>query len=353
MLEEMKEVKVSIIVPVYNVEEYILRCVSSLVNQTLEEIEIIIINDGTKDNSIKLIKENFSDSRLIIIEQENMGLAEARNTGLKNAIGEYILFVDSDDFIDKNMCKVLYDNANNGDIIFSNYYSDYGTKKEEMNFSIKVNKYFGINLEKNIKYDGKYVYERSLAAVWDKLYKKSFLLKNNLFFTPKIVHEDLNFSLKAFLLTDNIYYYNESFYHYWQSNNNSIMNSMKKEREKESYQKIIDDLNEFLKTINDKFKKLRITLILNQYIGLISNLNESNLSKLEIENIIKNLKQAMNIKMYENEIKIIRHELLLLFNMRSFVKNITLSDVLFFKKEFNFMALCLKILRRKLFRKYF
>ncbi|MGF6905616.1 glycosyltransferase [Fusobacterium sp. PH5-44] len=353
MSGKIEKIKVSIVVPVYNVEKYILRCIDSLINQTLEDIEIIIVNDGTKDKSIKLIKENFSDARLVMIEQENMGLSEARNTGIRNARGNYILFVDSDDFIDNDMCKTLYENSNDGDIIFSNYYKYYKTKKEEINFSIKIQKYFGINIEKNIKYDGQYVYERSVAAVWDKLYKRDFLLRNNLFFTPKILHEDLNFSLKAFLLTENIYYYNKAFYNYWQENDNSIMNSMKNEVEVRSYQEIINDLKKFSETMNDNFKKLRIILIINQYKVIISALNKKNLEKIEIKNIIKNIKGCINFIKNDYERKIIKHELLLLLNMRPFVKNISIKDIFFFEKDTKFILLSSKILRRKILKKHY
>ena len=91
--------KLSIIVPVYNVEKYIVKCISSLLDQQTNDYEIIIVNDGTKDKSIDLIKKTFNDSKIAIIEQENQGLSAARNTGVRHSKGEYIWFVDSDDWI--------------------------------------------------------------------------------------------------------------------------------------------------------------------------------------------------------------------------------------------------------------
>ena len=101
--------KISIIVPVYGVEEYIVKCIDSLVNQTYKDIEIIVIDDGTKDNSIKLIEENFNDKRIKIYHKINEGAAIARNYGIKKATGEYIMFVDSDDYVDTSMIKDMYD----------------------------------------------------------------------------------------------------------------------------------------------------------------------------------------------------------------------------------------------------
>ena len=90
--------KISVIIPVYNVEEYIEKCICSLIAQTIKEIEFLVINDGSTDNSINLIK-SFQDSRIRIINQENLGLSEARNTGIKKARGRYVLFLDGDDYL--------------------------------------------------------------------------------------------------------------------------------------------------------------------------------------------------------------------------------------------------------------
>ena len=102
-------VKVSVIIPVYNSEKYLNKCLDSLVNQTLRDIEIIIVNDGSTDNSEKIIKSYLNDSRINYFAQENQGQAAARNRALKLAKGEYISFVDSDDYVDENMFTVLYD----------------------------------------------------------------------------------------------------------------------------------------------------------------------------------------------------------------------------------------------------
>ena len=102
----MERVKISVIIPVYNVEKYIRECIESVLNQTLKDIEIIAVNDGSRDNSIKIIEEYLSDARLKIINKENGGASFARNIGMKAARGEYIYFIDSDDFINEDVLEV-------------------------------------------------------------------------------------------------------------------------------------------------------------------------------------------------------------------------------------------------------
>ena len=110
-------VKVSVIVPVYNVEKYLKDCLDSVVNQTLEDIEIICVNDGSTDNSLAILEEYAEkDSRIKIITQENKGLGGARNTGLYHANGEYISFIDSDDWIELNTFEELYNMSKNLDL---------------------------------------------------------------------------------------------------------------------------------------------------------------------------------------------------------------------------------------------
>ena len=110
-------VKISIIVPVYNTEPYLEQCLDSIINQTLEDIEIICVNDGSTDNSLSILEEYASkDNRIRIINQENKGQGFARNNGLKNVNGEYVLFVDSDDWIELNTCEALYKKVNELDL---------------------------------------------------------------------------------------------------------------------------------------------------------------------------------------------------------------------------------------------
>jgi glycosyltransferase involved in cell wall biosynthesis len=117
-------VKVSVIVPVYGVEKYIKKCISSIINQTFSDFEIIVVDDGTKDNSIKIIKDNFHDDRIKIFHKENGGLASARNYGITKASGKYMFFVDSDDFLEPNCLLEMYNEIINKDVdmVICDYY---------------------------------------------------------------------------------------------------------------------------------------------------------------------------------------------------------------------------------------
>ena len=117
--------KVSVIIPVYNVEDYLEKCLDSVINQTLKDIEIIVVNDGSPDNSQKIIdKYRKKDKRIISVMKENGGQASARNLGIKKSHGEFLCFVDSDDWIELDMLEVLYNNAkeNHSDIVTCDYF---------------------------------------------------------------------------------------------------------------------------------------------------------------------------------------------------------------------------------------
>ena len=131
--------KISVVVPVYNVEKFLERCLNSIVNQTFKDIEIICVNDGSTDNSRKILDKYTNYSNIKIIDQINAGLSEARNTGLLNAKGEYIAFIDSDDYIDPNFFEVLYNTAfeKNSDIECAGIIRENNKKKIELDSSIK------------------------------------------------------------------------------------------------------------------------------------------------------------------------------------------------------------------------
>lgn len=127
----MQQPKISVIVPVYNVEKYLKQCLDSIVNQTYKNLEIIIVNDGTKDNSMKIVENYLQDNRIKVINKENGGLASARNSGLEKVTGKYISFIDSDDWIELNMYEELVSQINDEDILIYRYFS-YDDKKKKI-----------------------------------------------------------------------------------------------------------------------------------------------------------------------------------------------------------------------------
>lgn len=198
--------KVSVIVPVYNVEKYIDRCLESLVNQTLKDIEIIIVNDGSTDNSIKIVEEYKKKykNKIIYLEKENGGLSDARNYGIPYAKGEYIAFLDSDDYVDRKMYEKLYNKAieNNSDIVECDFYWKYPNKL----ILDTRNEYKNINdMIKNGR-----------VVVWNKLYNRKIIIDRNIMFTKGVRYEDIDFFYKLIPEINRLDYIKEPLVYYVQ-----------------------------------------------------------------------------------------------------------------------------------------
>ena len=207
---------VSIILPIYNVEKYLPKCLDSVINQTYKNIEIICVNDGSPDNSQQILEEyRLQDSRIIIINQENNGLATARNTGLKNATGEFIYFLDSDDWIDKNLLyitleQILITGADIAMFDVYNVYNEYSfvpvPRVENFIKSFKTNV---LNYRENTNI-------RDLqCTAWSKLYRKNFLVDNNLWFPDGCrFGEDVPFWFALLYKNPKIVFINKFLYFY-------------------------------------------------------------------------------------------------------------------------------------------
>ena len=188
---------ISIIVTVCNKEKYIGKCIESVINQTYKELEIIIINDGSTDQSESVIDNYIHDKRIKSINQENKGVSYSRNRGIQIAKSKYIFFLDGDDELTENTISELAQNTNDGpDIIVGNfiYKSDIYNRK---NTAIREGNYYSSSqLDKiQFKYDMFVSNGRPLASACNKLYKKEFLIKNELFFEDNLVSEDRLFNL--------------------------------------------------------------------------------------------------------------------------------------------------------------
>ncbi len=198
--------KVSVIVPVYNVEKYIKKCLDSLVNQTLDGVEIIVINDGSPDNSQKIIDEytkKYKNVKSYI--KENGGLSDARNYGIKKATGEYISFVDSDDYIKKDMLEKMYNYAikEDLDVVVCDSINVYDNGSEIL---IKSNNNYSDNDVRN------YIISPPMACT--RLFKKTIFDKIQ--FKKNIYYEDLEMTPKVVNITDKIGFVSEGLYYYVQ-----------------------------------------------------------------------------------------------------------------------------------------
>ena len=217
--------RISIIIPIYNVNKYLRECLDSIINQTLKTIEIICINDGSTDNSLEIIKEYIYDNRIIIINKNNSGYGDSMNQGLNIASGEYIGIVESDDFIDINMFENLYKITKKGDIdiIRSNFYLYWEkNKKEALNFKILKNLYNKIFNPMELQ--NIFLVQPS---IWAGIYKKLFLIKHDIKFltTPGASYQDTSFFYKTLYKANKIFCTKKAFYYYRQTNSNSSVNN--------------------------------------------------------------------------------------------------------------------------------
>lgn len=204
--------KVSISVPVYNVEKYLPQCLDSLLNQTLKEIEIILVDDGSLDSSGAICDEYAQkDSRIKVIHKENGGLASARQAAFNCAAGEYFCACDSDDWTEPNMYELLYNKAVNSgfDIVACNYYRNYQDgRQEEIILSDKYKKLDRETVLENT------LHRRFPHMVWNKIYKKEFLDRHKIGWEPGINQgEDYLFFLKVLQHPVTIDYVPKALYH--------------------------------------------------------------------------------------------------------------------------------------------
>ena len=231
---------VSIIVPVYNVEQYLQRCLDSLVNQTYYNIEIILINDGSTDNSLKILKHYADkDPRVVLVNKENEGISTTRNLGVETATGEYLTFVDSDDWLELDTIEKMYDKAiqEQCQLVMCSYTRSYQNKELRKAIDLKSDYLFNEQETKEMvlrKIIGPINEELahpenldSLVTVWGKLYKTSVIKDHNIKFldTTLIGTEDLLFNVEVFLYLKNSFFINLPLYHYWKGNETSFTSS--------------------------------------------------------------------------------------------------------------------------------
>ena len=221
--------KISILVPIYNVEKYLKECLDSILSQTLQDIEIICINDGSTDSSLEIIKEySAKDNRIKIIDKQNSGYGASMNRGLAIATGEYIGVVESDDFIKNVMFERLYNIAkkHNADVVKSDYLL-YTTATNKTRKAGKISKFFA-----NRILDAK-KYPRLLKmppSIWSAIYKRRFLEENQIRFleTPGASYQDTSFSFKIMALAEKVVLTDKAYLYYRQDNENSSVHSKEK-----------------------------------------------------------------------------------------------------------------------------
>jgi glycosyltransferase involved in cell wall biosynthesis len=283
----MRTISISIVIPIYNVEKYISQCIESILKQTYKNYNIILVNDGSTDNSGDLAKEyaRKCPKKIKYVEKENGGLSDARNFGTKYVTGEYTMFIDSDDFLyDNNSLKKIVKKlqSNNCEILtykILQYNKEKYIKEKEETKDI-------ISFKNGIDYVEYAIKNRSLSiSACNKIIKTEFLKKNNLEFEKCEMSEDIDWSLRLYLKAKNIVATNEYIYCYRQLRENSITNSIDE-------RKIISKHNLIKKWVEFDYKDEELKLnyysyIAYVYLTLITKINSKNCNKKTYKEIIK------------------------------------------------------------------
>lgn len=323
-------IKVSIIVPIYNVDkEYFNKCIDSIVNQTLKDIEIILVDDGST-NGVDEICSHLAkkDNRIVFIQQKNQGVSVARNNAIKIANGEYIMFADSDDWLERDACEKLYKyTAPDIDIIIGRNYNFFveSNKEQESNFYGKKineidNKY---ELYKMLLIDNpknKYAY---LATPWAKLYRRTLLNSKNISFNSDVkIGEDMLFNLDSITLGNKIIIVDELIYHY-RIHNNSTNYRLANEYEKT----IVHTYN----ALEEKEKKYKLNLEKEIYYYQIRLLNNIFKYEIKLQQSITEIKRIIKDPIYKEAIEKIdikmlekRRKILVIFARMKFYYGIKL-----------------------------
>ena len=282
----MGNIKISIIIPVFNTEQYLKQCFDSVINQTLKDIEIICINDGSTDNSVNIIKQyQQKDNRFVFVNFfEHKGVSDAKNEGIKIAKGKYITFVDSDDWVSKDYIKVLYDNITkyNYDVIATNMF--FFTKGKYIKNKMPYFCYkedFSKNKSKLL----------TLSLIWNmvaKIYKKEFIIKNNILCTGKIM-DDNYFVYNAIISADNIKFVDETHYFYRTFRESSLtLNENRFYYLPELMIKIKD-----LLVSKNLYQQYKQSFYSGCYSLLASEIERTKISKHEIEQVCLKIKEAV------------------------------------------------------------
>lgn len=286
----MEEKLVSIIVPIYNIEKYIEKCINSIINQTYTNIEIILINDGSTDGCKSICEEyEKKDNRIVLINKINEGLSVARNTGLEKAKGEYVAFIDGDDFVDEKYIETLYNNLqkNNADISACGFYMYHNDKNFSRFEKIEKDKIEVLNPEKAL--DKIMNYKSAFKQnVWNKLYKKEIFTKNNIKFYKDKIYEDVGISYEL-ISNSNIIVYDTTCLYYYVQREKSITKRLKFDKREldriEMANKMCDYISLNYTNLKNKSEYFRSM----QYLAVINIMIKNDMYDLKLINETKKL----------------------------------------------------------------
>lgn len=294
---------VSVIVPIYNVEKYLNQCINSIINQTYKNLEIILVNDGSTDSSLEICY-SYNDERIIILDKKNGGLSSARNIGLDNATGEYIYFLDSDDWISEECIEdlVILIKKEKVDIVQCNFekvYNEDYQKIDDKEESITI--YNNLEFLENMQTEEYFV-------VWNKLYKST--LWNNIRFPEGKIHEDVFTTYKIAYQTNTIAVFTKILVFYRQRPN-SIMSSMYTINRLDLLEALEEKI-EFMKKVNNKLYVLSLI----DYSHTLINLYQLHLEFMKED--LETLKK-LNIKAKKNNKIILKNKVNFKVKLKFFI----------------------------------
>ena len=323
----MKDI-ISIIIPVYNVEKYLEKCIQSILKQTYKNIQIILVDDGSTDNSGKICDEfKNKDNRIIVIHKKNGGLSEARNVGIENATGKYIAFVDSDDYVLKDMYETLYKNliANDADISICKY--QYIKEEEKVDLKADTKDIVVMN---NLQAMKELLLNKNITNhTWNKLYKKEIF--DNIKFPVGKKYEDIDVMYLLFERSSKIVYQDTTKYIYINREESILHN--KNPKLIQDYITIVNNRYEYLL---DKYKELKVELNYNLLFSIL---------QYHIIAIGGQQKEFYNSKIMINEYKKIKKI------MKENEKNQIFKNLDFKYKIFLYIMLCNRNFAYNLFTK--
>lgn len=343
------EKKISIIIPVYNAEKFLKRCLESVINQTYKNLEIICVDDGSKDNSSKIIEKIAKkDNRIILIKQKNQGVSIARNNAIEKSTGEYIMFLDSDDYMDKNMCEIMIKAINEYrvDVVRCNYKRVYengvkfNNKYDNLPIGIKLNKEIIVNeilpefIKGNIK-----------SYLWLLIIKAKIIKSKHIKFVPNIkMMQDKLFYVKLLQNIDSIYQIDDCCYNYFCNLNSTIQSKEKVFLRIEAILKVFDILKKDMIENNYYTENLYFEMQEATFFHIISQIETAMEFKYSSKVLIDKLNECKKDANYE--------KMLMTLNEKKYNINIwnklLLSAV--YKKKYNrlFLYLKFKLLIKKI-----
>lgn len=297
----IKDELVTIIIPVYNVEKYIRKCIESCLSQTYEKIEIIIIDDGSTDKSGKICDEYSKNKKIRVIHQKNSGVSKARNIGIKKySTGKWLVFIDADDYIDPHFVEYMVSLVKKDNLDFGILTKCY-ISNDEVNHCEKIERVDSDRATELL------LSQEVLVGCWNKIYKKSYLIKNNIFFQENLYYgEGLNFIIDSAQNTNKIIISNKKLYYYRKNNVESATSSFNIEKYlngEKSLTRIHENIKRWPAGVRRQYDIHYAMFYLNLATD-IATMNKDHTNKQLYTDSIKKIRKKMNIIFYsETSIK--------------------------------------------------